>query len=504
MAPSAALLRHPSARMRALRRRLRRVVGAAAFRLARRHPRTYALSTMLLLVTGYLYLSAPAALAAWALADVGTGVAAGNVASLLFPAALAGLGVTLTVCWWRRGPPPPQGEEIGPADAPALFQLLDALREHYPRRLAGRVHIHRVVIAPQAELRLERVPRFGFPVGLRTTLLIGMPTLQTLKPIQLQALLAGQVAMLAGRGGGSLSWLRDTQCLWSRAAQAEWVHPAPARWALQAWFKPLATAGALWCAPALRRYTLAADQSALQAISYEDVTEAVLAQAIAARFLKDRFWPAVARLGDAAARPRHLPYASLASVYGAVVDDEQRQRWLQRALRAPSGRGEPSLCERLQNLHAVARLPTPMERSAARQYLGDAEAPAIASLDGAWLQRNLKRSRQREAQRLRAHEELQQLQRAAAERRLSDVELQRYVALVNRYAGRAAAGRMLKSALEWGANDARLQLLIGRCLLERGDSNAVAALERAMELDEALTVPACRLISRLRQNAQVA
>lgn len=489
---------------RGWQRRLRRALGSAAVRLARRHPHGHRMSALVLLASGYLVLAAPALVAVWALSSLISAIGTGSAGAALGAVAVAGACAALAFAWWRRAPAPPAGLELTATAAPGLFRMLDGLREHYPRPLTRRApHIHRVLVTPLPELRLVQTPLWGFPVRFQTTLLIGLPRMQTLKPIQLQALLAGRIGMLSGRSGVALSLIRRLHDLWGLYAQADWVHSTPARWLLRACFKPLAASSAVWSAPALRQHALEADHCALEAVNYDDVIEAVLADAIAGRFLKDKFWPAVERLGQAAARPRRLPFASLETAYSATTEAERRQ-WLERALRSPSGRARPSLTERLQNLHMSARLPTAPEQTAARHYLGDSVQHVVQSLDRQWLADNLRRWRRRDTRRVRAQRELEILRREAAQRRLTDAELQRFISLVNRYLGRAAASRLFRSALEWDRGDARLQLAVGRQLVDLGDPEGIPALERAMDLNEALAVPACRLISRARQNAKVA
>lgn len=354
-----------------------------ALRLSRYHPKTYRLLTLLAALGGYLFLwlfpllmvSMPVALyftlpgagAPWEWVAV--------VAEAIL--ALLGTGGTLALATMRF--PLPTGLELEPQGFPRLFELLKELGDIY-----GHPHIDRVVLRDRLDLRIVKTPHSGFSFKTRHTLVIGLPLLLTLSPIEVHALMARRVGQLAGGNDRINSWLYYLRDMWAEYLRSCENHRPWLAQPLCSFFR--------WYVPRYRSLSLGvarwseleADLCAFQAINDRDTVRAICGQVMIDDYLTRVFWPEVVESTRSSMKPEKVPHARMADLFKGGLPDDEMQTLLKRAATRRSNPGStvPSLHERLENMgHRKPLPPKPVSVSAAQFYLGNACEQCIRAID---------------------------------------------------------------------------------------------------------------------------
>lgn len=398
---------------------------------------------------------------------------------------------------------PPAGRELQPAEAPALFDLLAELHEQYAARgWRGRRKLHRVCVTPVAGVAVVRCPRFGLPFVFENTLCIGLPTLQTLAPLSFRALLARTLGQFHGTDQPVSRRLYELRATWACYRRCARTTPAPLRWLVERFFN--------WYAPFYERMSdelasaveMTGDDYALQAVDPESLRDGLVAEATSKVFLNKCFWPALEQLRGKSLQPPTLPFAQLERAFHDS-DPREREAWWQQALRLESP-GIPSLGQRIADLGRPGiGQPQASQASAAQTLLGESLAPVVAELDAQWWAQHRRRWRRKFERCRKALPRLVVLKDQLVRGRLNDAEVRELVRLAKHHLDSVHAAGLYRNLLAYRPEDAQLQFGLGKRLLHVGDEAGVAALERAMSLDERYAIGACKLISLYRTSTAV-
>lgn len=354
-----------------------------ALRLSRYHPNAYLLLTLLAAVGGYIFLflfplllvTMPAAVY-FSLPSATTPFDWFIVTSEVM-LTLVGAAGTATIAKMRF--PMPSGLELEPDRFPRLFELLKELGGIY-----GNPRIDRVVLRDRFDVRIVKTPRYAFSFTTRHTLVIGLPLLLTLSPIDVHALIARRVGQLAGQQSRITSWLYYLRDLWGQylshcAGDRSW--PARSLYSFFHWYVPKYRALSLGAA---RWSELSADLYTLQAINDGDAARAISGQAMIEDYLTRVFWPSIVDSARSSIKQEQMPHARMAELFKEGLDPQQTDTLLKRvaARRSNPKSTTPSLSERLDNIGH--RRPLPLKTlsvSAAQFYLGSACEQCIKLLD---------------------------------------------------------------------------------------------------------------------------
>lgn len=390
--------------------------------------------------------------------------------------------------------PPPQGEPVTRAQAPALWQAIDGMRQ----RMKG-PRVHQVLIVDEVNAAVVQQPAFGLMGFPRNHLLLGLPLLEGMAPEEALAVVAHEYGHLAGSHGRFGAWIYRLRHTWGTIqAHAE---------QMKGWLARLVLPLVRWYAPYFNAYTFVlarANEYEADAASAELVGPAAAAHAlkrvnlVAPRydaFLDQTF----ERMRDEARPPADLGqrWAQQAQL---APPGEDAQRWLAEALDRESHFADthPVLRARLQALPGLAEeaaaVPPPHEGpSAAEAWLGPLLPTLRRAFESAWAERVAQPWVER-------HEQIQKdRQRLAELRGRGDGTLpldERYEML------------RLQTALEpavdqreaWAAFNADHPDHAGGLFFEgaerlhHDDAAGVALLERAMALDAELTKPGCERV----------
>lgn len=431
---------------------------------------------------------------------IGAARTVGDYAAVAAWIGVATVTAMVTVWLARLRPSPPPGYLLQRREAPELFAVLDELRRDFatPVWRPGPT-LHRVCITSGQDVQIIRTPQFGFPVLFTNTLAIGLPVLQTLGPQQFKAILARRIGQFQSPDGVLQSGLYHLRQTWQCYAQCDHRVVAPLRWILRGFYTPYAAFFARASAAASKDFELAGDAYALQVMHHEAVREGIVALAITEYFLNDKFWPAVNSMRGRLREPPHLPFGQLEQAFRKGVKPDQLESWLKRALRAEAPPHMPQLAERIDDLGGAAHgAPAVSAQSAAHHFLAEALTGIVSRLDQQWWQANQRRWRRHFKRCQKARPRLMALQNKAGSGGLSADETRELVKLARAYLNPAQAAALYERLSVQHRTDAGLQLSLGRLLLKGNDARGVAAVERAMALDERYADVACKLISRFR------
>ena len=170
-------------------------------------PGLYRLRVGLLAALGYLYLLL-VVLLLLVLVAVTTFYVRLNwilIKVLWIPLALAGL--VLRSLWITL--PEPDGTRLTREQAPALFDLVNEVRE----ALDGPT-IHHVLISDDFNAFIAQIPQFGMFGWSRNYLVIGLALLRALSPAEFRAVLAHEMGHLSGKHGRFSGWIYRLRQSW--------------------------------------------------------------------------------------------------------------------------------------------------------------------------------------------------------------------------------------------------------------------------------------------------
>ncbi|HHH43404.1 MAG TPA: hypothetical protein ENK49_04630 [Gammaproteobacteria bacterium] len=288
------------------------------------------------------------------------------------------IGIVMTYAITAMRFPLPSGLELTPACAPRLFELLQELIELY-----GVEGIDRVVLRDRFVVRVIRTPRNGFAFSTTRTLVIGLPVLLTISPLDVHVLLARRVGQLAGKGQRLDSWLYSLRDMWDQYISGCALHSPLFARPVCSFFASYAPFYRSFSVGVARSSELYADRCALQAVNDRDVVRGITGQVLTEAYLCRSYWPAVLEAGVSGSRGLS-PHADMAKVFEHGLPDEVVQGTLQQVSRKKADRRSaiPPLAERLENIgHRKPLLPRPMSVTAARFYLGGAFDRCIEVID---------------------------------------------------------------------------------------------------------------------------
>lgn len=470
---------------------------------ARRHPRGYRVRVAALALLGYAYLFAIAALLAALVAGLLwlTLNSFGRVLAikLAIPVVLL-LGFIGKALWVKFTPP--AGLELRPGDAPRLMAEIEAVRTamRAPR-------VHRVLIDDKFNAGVSQYPRWGIFGGYRVYLVLGLPLLAALPTDEFRAVLAhefGHVSRAHGRFG---AWILRVQHTWSRLVGELDETNHPAQWLFTGFFG--------WYAPYFKAYTTVlsranefeADAMAAR-ISPGAVGPSLCRIQVAARFLKHSFWPDVLAQARTSPEPPPGVHRRLMGAMREAGSHPLAAEWLAEGLRQPTriDDSHPATAERLAAVGAEPAPAPAFQRSAAEDLLGDRAELLASVLNRLWANEVRPYWREQHRSAAGAAVTLEALQSRAEP--LSPEEHGERVRMTAALHGDRAAVPMARALLDADQGDASVHLLLGRALAAESDLAALPHLDRAMELDDELTLPACAaataLLERLARDAEAA
>jgi Zn-dependent protease with chaperone function len=374
---------------------------------------------------------------------------------------------------------PPEGVELQREQVPRLFELIDAIRNE-----VGAPRVDRVLIDDSISAAAALGPSLN-PFGGSTYVVLGLPMVASQTPDELRAVVAHELAHFSRKHMRLGAWAMRARETWFQLQSNLEQHRSFGSFLFRRFF--------MWYVPYLdaqfgttsRAGEFEADAVAADIAGGEALASLLVRLELGARFATTTYWPSVyARVNHEAQPPWGVTAGLCAALcdVGTLLDADL---WVKEALSAESGRfdSHPSLVERLTALdlseEGALDIPYPAP-TAAQIYLGDHADEVARRYDTQW----------REDMRLRWTEEFTVAEHARAElaelagraEALKPDELRSYAALTARFHGDAAARPLYANLVAALPDDAQANFAFGRILVEAGDLEGVAYLDKAVAL----------------------
>lgn len=474
---------------------------------ARQHPTQYKLKVALVAGLGYAYVLAVLGLAlaigAWLLVSLNeSGAIHFSSSKMLFGAGVFA-AIILRAFWVRLSPP--SGLEVHREEAPRLFLLIDKLTD-----TLGTPPFHHVFIVNDLNAAVAQTPRLGIFGWHRNSLLLGLPLMLAMTPVQFRAVLAHEFAHLGRQHGRFSAWIYRTRMVWSRL-----LEELKAR---NHWGSILFTKFLVWYAPFFNAYSFVlaraqeyeADRQASRLVGCGHMKDALATVHVIARMMDDLYWPALNRRTITNPTPPAAHLEELTALLQWVPASNRIQGWMKDALQQNTGYTDthPSLTDRLAALDLVQehsdtqaepsvfpQLRTPQETAAAEYYLGAHAAVVREALDRSWAESVTDQWELKHREMAAARARCQALSDKSATVGLSTDELWEYACQMEALESDRAALPVLKQLLAKDPNHAAANLAMGRHLLREDDQAGLQYLENAIAQDRDAVIPACQLAS---------
>ena len=477
-----------------------RIRSLEAFAAA--NPQLYRFRVALLALLGYAYLLSLVVLllglVAFTLYFVSINYLLLKV--LWIPLVIAGLVVKSL--WITM--PEPEGQELDRHEAPALFDLIDEIS----KALNG-PKVKHVLVTEEFDAAVAQIPQFGMFGWLNNYLIVGLPLMRALSPEEFRAILAHEFGHLSGKHGWFQSWIYNMRDSWYQVLDRVHEERSYAAFLFEPFLK--------WYAPYMNIYSfvLARDQEReadIYAVELagKDTTALMLTRLeTKSRGFTEDFWPRFFRgANDQPLTPRDV-FTQVLAGYEQPIGHTKAQRWVLEALRMPTGYADthPSLGDRLATIgfqrdeaevtrliEAVVRADD-IKESAAARYLNQLPDDFEQSMNRLWRERVSHAWNERHNEIKTFRKRLAKLHEHAKTRALTVDEQWECVVALTETEDREAAAPAMKTLLDEAPDHVSANFMLGGLLLEQGNTEGVAYLERTIPTSSNAASQACERIS---------
>ena len=459
---------------------------------ARNNPEGYRLKVLGLALLGNAYIAAIVLLLGAALVLSAMAVKSAHAVALKLAFAVGALmWVVLKAMWVRIDPP--QGVEIRRDDAPALFDMIDELRQRL-----GSPPFHHVLVDGELNAGVVQSPRLGLLGWPRNYLIVGLPLMKMLSAEQFKAVLAHEFGHLA-RGHGRVSnWLYRQRLRWNQLWD---VLEQSEQWGnflfkpFLKWFVPYFHA---YSFPLARANEYQADATAAHLTSSRAAAEALCGIDVTGDFLARHYWPGIYRRAADQAQPAFTPYRDIGQGVASGLDPDAAASCLERALQRNTDHADthPALRDRLAALGVAASLQFPSAAEAADHLLGPSRQRLTERFDTTWQQEIATSWRQRFDEVQEGRAQLARLDGQVAE----GIELSADDAFARAQLTESVADAPDDALVQYRAlherfgDNAYFAFVLGERLLERNDAAGVALIEDCMRRAERTRARGCELL----------
>ncbi|MBA3593506.1 MAG: M48 family metalloprotease [Polaromonas sp.] len=349
------------------------------------------------------------------------------------------LWTTLQALWCRLDAP--EGVQVLPADAPALFEALERIR----KKIKG-PPIHKVLLDAEFNASISQHPRFGLFGGAVNYLTIGLPLLLAVDRPRFLAVLAHEYGHLRGDHGRFAAWIYRTRLSWAKLNHGLRNDEGPVAAATQAflrWYFPRFSAKTFALA---RQDEYEADRIAGKLLGRDVAAAALTEIAIKGEWVHKEFWPGHWSSAAASGLPVG-PYTAMRKLLVLPLPEDFARETLRQTMRQISDVEDthPVLRDRLEALEGSKGLPAWSERPAL-DLLGRGATKWIAHFDNEWCKANATDWKQHHAYLARVRARAQALAASAA--RNNADEMTEWADLLRRLDARADVRALYQRALE--------------------------------------------------------
>lgn len=293
-------------------------------------------------------------------------------------------GLAVQTLYWLWVPQPqPGGIAVPDRLAPRFRRRVDRLS----RRLRT-PRVDQIVITPDMNAALVSRPENGLFGRMRTTLLVGLPLIESLTPAQLAAVLTHELAHLHAQRRGLAAWTAHVRAWWLRVQDRIDGDPAPGGAVAR---RLLARTMRRDIEDHLRLSRLdefEADAWAAWHIGGRRLAGALLEVELKGRFVTENYWSKVMEQSRRRRRPSFRPYRDLQlGMQAGFVRGEALAGIDMPSDDDPDAYTHPTLHERLDSLHigrAFSCRPQSPAPTAAEHYFAPLLPTFAATFDRLW------------------------------------------------------------------------------------------------------------------------
>ncbi|WP_167759772.1 M48 family metalloprotease [Massilia horti] len=386
--------------------------------------------------------------------------------------------------------PAPQGREITRAQAPALFDALDEMRQ----KMQG-PRFHHVLIVDEMNAAIVQRPAFGLVGWPRNYLLLGLPLLECLSPDEAMAVVAHEYGHLAGAHGRFSAYVYRLRHTWTT------LHAFIAHF--EGWLARLVAPLVRWYAPYFNAYTFVlaradeyrADAASVQLVGSDSAARALKRVNLVGQQYQLYLQSTYQRANDEATPPKDL-LDHWAVRAREEIDVADTTRWLEEALDReghftdthPTLRARLSaLTEGYDALHVLP--PAVAGESAGQAWFGSAINTLRSELQEQWAAQVTQGWAERYAETQAERAKLQELRNLPEREAESQIEM---LSLSMRLEPEVDLREELAAFNAANRDHAFGLYLQGVALLDKGERLGLSLLDRAMEVDPEATKAACQ------------
>lgn len=368
----------------------------------------------------------------------------------------------------------PSGLALTRANAPALFALIDELREKLMVP-----ELDWVLVNDEYNAGVLQIPRFGI-FGQRSALMLGLPLLQALSVDDVKAVLAHEFGHLSRNHSRFNGWLY--RAVRSYAALVEHTGGNKPLERFLDWYVPRLSA---FTFPLRRRNEYEADRASADVVGSARAGQALVNTHVRGS-LTPAFWKSVRTEVANTPHPPVRLFQDWESRVTALPPSDAMEA-LEHALAEKTSATEthPSLADRLRALGVTPTLEAPPQQSAARILLAG-QYPYILEQTGFRWSSKVHEEWKTEYQRLQlARQRVAELEQLASERSLNAREAFELADLSEDTRPAMDPLPLFQAALALDEHFPLARLSVGRLLLARNDETGIALMKSLENAPEA-------------------
>jgi Zn-dependent protease with chaperone function len=386
--------------------------------------------------------------------------------------------------------PEPEGLALERAQAPDLFDFVEKtcvqLKAEKPEK---------ILVSDEFNAAVVTLPRFGL-FGRKVYLILGLPLMCSLSAQQFEAVVTHEIGHISSRHGSFAKWAYQLHETWRRFLESQELQENRLAFLYKKfvdWFFPYFSA---YSFVLMRGHEREADVYAVQATGARALGEALISLETKSAAVND-FWN---EIYEENARSETPPTGVFTQMVSALRrgDGAREADVLNKvlAIRTDYADSHPSLNERLRligywNGEATPALPAPVVgKNAAEIFFGDALEKYKRLFDADWDEKIRQNWKARHQEIQNSQSRLAELENKSENENLSVEELFEKAGLISEIKGNAEALPVLRQIVNRFPENAEANYALGGVLLEADDESGLRHLEKAVNLDEKLKLPA--------------
>ena len=275
------------------------------------------------------------------------------------------------------------GVRLEPKDAPALFAMLDKIREKGKGPAFERVFITGILNASVSR-HTGKLGFFGFgPV----TLSLGLPLMQALSPEQLEAVVSHEYGHVAAKDNAFGQWVYRIRNSWlylGDRLKTEQLWYVLRLNDFYQWFLGFFSAYSFMLS---RLCEFEADAFAGRIVGNRQIAEALVAVDIYSERMRADFWDKIWEKAKVAPEPVETPFLTMVGFFRQQRDVRDMLPGIEKEETGFTST-HPATIERVRALGATLAAPPPLSGSAAAALLGVLETHLSAAFDKSWQVQN--------------------------------------------------------------------------------------------------------------------